>query len=51
MTMTNANRGQIIDYELTKDTPYLALMGELYGDSFMSILEKSDYVINRFDCK
>ena len=48
--MKGQNLKLFSDYELARDTPYLALTGELYGASFPSSLEKRYCKILRVYC-
>ena len=48
-TTTSTGVGYGSGFELTKDTPYLALTDELW-DVFVSILMKNDRVIKGFYC-
>ena len=48
--MSMAYVGYRSDFEVTKNTPYLALMGELWSVFCVSILGKNDRVIKRFKC-
>ena len=38
------------DYELTKDTPSLALMGELWSVFLCVFWRKNSYVLRKLDC-